>query len=330
MATPHSFPRTKTILALLVSISAVAFGGEIPEFKGTGEPLHPTAVTANHGGKVVPVVGVTGTKPLVDLEGKTVEAAATGFGFVRMPSYAPGLVTVRDQYVVPLKDELRDANGMVILDIPNNYPSSEYSAKLTPQLDYPAAFIVVVVFDRGFLEGGPALAPGVFFKELGPLSANETTEIKVNVGKYSEDARARLAMFPLIFVGGREVRTNIAEFPAAYFRRLELSRHGNIVANYVAKNAGADKGLQPYVRVAPIFSAADHAGTTLPPKVNVRLAVGEDGIVSQADVQGELPEGVKTELERAMRGWLFLPQLKAGKPTAIKAAVPITIGGAAP
>jgi hypothetical protein len=284
-------------------------------------------VTTTIDAKVVPVVGVVGQKAQLDSNGKSVEAPGNAsYGFVRMPSFGPGLVTIKNQVHQKMQDEIRSDNGMVITDIPNNWASSEYHARITSDTAFESAFAVVVVFDREFLNGGPAAAPGVYFKALGALGANETRELVVNIGKYPEPARERLVMFPLIFVGGREIRTNLAELPAAYFRRLELSRHGNIVANYVKKNEGADKGLQPYVRVAPIFSATDRAGGNLPPKVNVRLAVGEDGIVSQADAQGELPAGVKTELERAMRGWLFLPQLKAGQPTAIKAAVPITIG----
>ena len=110
---------------------------------------------------------------------------------------------------------------------------------------------------------------------------------------------------------------------AAYFRRLELTRHVTLVTNYVSKNVETDHALQPYLRISPILPA--NPAATAPTKINARLSVDEDGMVKQVDLEGEISGQVRTELERALRGWLFLPKLSKGKPVATKAVVPLQL-----
>jgi len=40
---------------------------------------------------------------------------------------------------------------------------------------------------------------------------------------------------------------------------------------------------------------------------------------------GEAPAAIRSEVERALRAWLFLPQLVKGKPASSKAVVPLQL-----
>lgn len=316
--------RSQTLLAVFIAGCTSLFAADRPSFQGNGEPLHPSAITTTHQGDIVPVVSVVDQRAQIQVGEKTMEAPAnSAYTFVRLPAFAPGRIDIRSQEALQLKDEVRDSEGMVIQDLANNIPTVEYRATLVPDSSYAAAFLVVVVFDKEFLAGAAAPNTAVFFSDLGALDAGQAREVKLNLGKFTEEARARMQYFPLIYTGGREVRTQLAELSAAYFRRMELARHSAIVKNYLTQHAEADRALQPYVRVAPIIPSGS-AGS-VPTKVNARLSIGDDGIVKQVDVQTEMPAAVKTELERALGGWLFLPKLAKGKPVETKAVVPLQI-----
>jgi hypothetical protein len=311
--------------ALLVIAGLAPLLAQVPAYKGNGEPLHPSAVTTIREGKTVPVVGVAGEKAQLEVDGKITEARKdSAYSFVRMPGFGPGSVTVSSHEIKQVVKETRSADGMAINELSDRDPTAQYHATLSSEAAVPDAFLVLVVFDKAFLSGLTATPnTAVFFKQLGTLDAGRAKEISLELGKFSETARQRMEYFPLIFTGGREVRTQLAELSAAFFRKLELSRHSTIVTGYVGKNADADKALQPYVRISPMLPP--QPANTVPTKVNAKMSVADDGTVSQVELQGEIPADVKTEVERALKAWLFLPQLAKGKPTATKAMVPLTI-----
>jgi hypothetical protein len=296
-----------------------------PSFKGNGEPLHPSAVTTTLDGKAVPVVGVAGQKAQIEVDGKTADAPKdAAFGFVRMPAFAPGSVTVTNHEIKEVVKVTRSADGLPINELSDRDPTLEYHGTFMSDTTLPDAFVTLVIFDKGFLVGTTSTpSTAVFFKDLGPLERGKSREIVIELGKFSAAAKEKMQFFPLVYTGGREVRTQLSELSAAYFRKQEMTRHQSIVASYVSKNPDADKSLQPYVRVSPLLPpSAPNAVST---KVNARMTVSDDGTVNQVELQGNVPADIKVEVERALKAWLFLPQLVKGKPTVTKATVPLQI-----
>jgi hypothetical protein len=307
------------LLAALTPLRA-----EPPTFKGNGEPLHPSAITTMREGKTLPVVGAAGEKAQVEVDGKVVDAPKDAvFTFVRMPSFGPGSVTVTSHEIVDAVKQTRSADGVPINELSDRDPTTEYHGTFVSDIALPDAFLVVLVFDKGFLAGtSPSPSTAVFFKQLGTLAAGKAKEVVVELGKFSAAAKEKMQFVPLVYTGGREVRTQLSELSAAYFRKQEMTRHQSIVASYVSKNADADKPLQPYVRVSPLLPPLPNAVST---KVNAGMIVADDGTVNEVNLQGDVPADIKKEVERALKAWLFLPQLAKGKAIVTKATVPLQI-----
>lgn len=327
MAPPRlaNFLRITTLLGIVLTRVASLFSAGIPAYKGSGEPLHPSAVTTQHNGETLPVVGVLGQTAQIEIGGKrTAVPKDAGFTFARLATFSPGSVRILQHDIVQVEKSMRNADGMVINELSDNAPSDEYQATLVSDSAYPDSFVVLVLFERDFLTGGTTSPnTAVFFKQIGALKPNEEKPVVVQLGRLTPAARRSLEFFPLLFTDGREVRSQLAELSAAYFRRVEMLRHTNVLAKYVSQNANADRPLQPYVRIAPVLPA--DKPNSVSTKITARLSIDKDGIVQQADLVGTVPDPAKMEMERALRGWLFLPKLVAGQPVAAKAVVPLQV-----
>lgn len=320
-----SFLRFPVIPGIIVALVAPAFAADMPAYKGGGEPLHPSAITTQHGGQTVPVVSVSDQTPEIEVDGrKTAVAKDAGFLFARLANFGPGSIKILRHEIAQVENVTRNADGVVINELSDDVPVDEYQATLVSDTAHPDAFLVVVVFERDFLTG-ETTAPNMvqFFKQIGALKTNENKTVTVRLGRFTPAARQRLEFFPLLFANGRELRSQLSEMSAALFRRVEMARHTSVVANYLSQNADADRAIQPYVRIAPILPEGPSSDVAT--KLNVRLTIDEQGVVNQADVLGEVPAPVKSEVERALRGWLFLPKLTKGKPVAAKAVVPLQV-----
>ena len=320
-----SFLRFPALLAILLASMAAAIAADVPTYKGGGEPLHPSAITKQHDGKLAPVVSVSGSTPEIELDGKRMGVAKdASYTFARLASFGPGSIKILRHEIARVENQFRNPDGVVVNELSGSGPVDEYQATLVSDTDHPNAFLVVVIFQRDFLSD-PTAAPNtaLFFKQLGALTANDNKKVVVELGRFAPEARQRLEFFPLVFANGRELRSQLDELSAAYFRQVEMVRHTSVLENYLRQNANSDHAIQPYVRIAPILP--EGTSNSVATKLNVRLTIDAKGIVNQAEVLGEVPGPIKTEVERAFRGWLFLPKITKGKPVAAKAVVPLQV-----
>lgn len=320
-----SFLRVPALLGLVFAQGVAAFAADMPTYQGNGEPLHPSAITTQHDGQLVPVVSVSGQTAEIVVDGnKTAVAKEAGYTFARLANFGHGSIKILRHDIAQIDKQQRTPDGVVIQELSDGGLIDEYQATVVSDTDHPDAFLVVVIFEREFLSGKtttPNMA--LFFKEIGALKANENKNLVVELGRFTPAARERMEFFPLVFANGRELRSQLSEMSAAYFRRMELARHTLVLANYLSQNANADHAIQPYVRIAPILP--DGPSSSEPTKLNVRLTIDEQGLVTKAEVLAEVPAPIKAEVERALGGWLFLPKLAKGKPVAAKAVVPLQV-----
>lgn len=313
---------------VVAALSVSAAPGRIIWSPGLPPPLHPTVIMSDYKGKTLPIVGVSGDSPEVDVDGKRKSlprSSKAGFSPVRAARYAPGSLQLRNMQVNSSSLHLIlmfESGG----EIDNGAISSrsDFTAEVTPTQDYHDCFVALVFFDQEFLEGGSD-TPNAFvhFQNIRELVGGKPNKLAIRFG-YIDAQGKRLGFFPLFFSNGVEIRSDQCELTARFFRKIEEKRHAAVVRSWVEKHAGATQPPQAYVQIPPIFddpAALENA----PDTVNASFMVSEEGIVQSLQIDGKIPEDVSTVLRRTVSAWLFVPRLKDGRPERTFVKVPIAL-----
>lgn len=286
-------------------------------------PLHPITIMASYDGQILPVIGASGKRADVLVRDKRQKLKkGTAYTFVRAPGFAPGsvrfIVQGKQQTIVSYRDIESGVNlGYAGTD-------NTYRLELTTARDYEDCFLAVLFFDPRFIrEQIDEPRATVVFQELGKMKGGRVREVVVDLVGISFYDMVRLAAIPILFSRGQEVHSNYSDFTAAYFRRLEMVQHRELLAAYRTKNAGQDHALVPYLRFAPVRLNVEPSPSAIPDGVVVRLDISAEGFVEHADLTGAEGDSASREWLRALKDWLFLPVLRAGTPTASTVVVPL-------
>ena len=283
---------------------------------------HPTVLLTDAGPSPLPVVRVVQTDPVVVIEGKErrIRQRPTYFA-ERAPYFAEGAVTFASislnghalKYVQRYDDEPSASTPVV----GGGY---YFEARVTPAIDLKGGFIAVVLFQRAFLLGATDKPQAtILVQSLPDLPAHKETTVRFR--EKIDQRPGGDTYFPLIFAaGGQEVRSNVSDLSARYFRRVEEVRLATVLADYRVKFPTADRPAEPVLRIQPLLPT----GVAVPTEP-VLTVVSIDATGQVSDVQ--IPELVSPQLTAALRdalgGWLFLPRLKAGEPVGTRLQVPL-------
>jgi hypothetical protein len=257
-------------------------------------PFHPTIVLVEQEGTWLPVYhATTSGKTIVKVEGKT-KTLATGarLRFKRANSFAPGFVNIRNNY----EDPIPVGTGSYVRGL------------VKSDRAYTHCMAVMIAYSPNTRE--PVYQADIHIACLGipDLKVGKETRILVNLPEL-QIAGAPAVL--LLFSEGQEIQTTQSDAAGAFFRRLEVDSHERVLRDYREKFQHADHAAQVYLRFPPVFPE-DLDLSKLPEMVHLSLVIGRDGIAEDLHLAENLPQAEALPILRAVGGWLFVPQLKAG------------------
>jgi len=320
---------------LVVGLAAgMAVASPVPGGAASAEdswcPPHPTVVMTTVEGQRLPVIGVNRDKPQVAFKGgRRSVATDAGFFFERTAAFAPGRIDISNPEMTEttlVRTGLVDYGGSRRVDL-----GMDYRATLRPTRPYQDCYLVLVFVNPDFMAGSTdEPGTGFLFHRIGDLDPDKPTKIHFAMGReVPRDQRKKRWSFVLLFSGGVEIRTNQAEGPASFFRRLELIAHRRILAADRERNARGNRAAQACLAMPPVWPDGTDL-TALPPEIHAVLVVGGDGTVRSVDLREALPEPVARVARQTLGAWLFLPALEDGRPAQAKVEAVVKAAGPGP
>ena len=318
--------RAFLVLMGLTPLICAAESAFVAEQMRTRPPDHPTMIVAEYKGETLPIVAAYQMDPEVEYKGelRRLPTDRATFQPRRAAAFAPGSVEITDQHANARKLGIvyHFANGGEAKgDTLDEH--SDYEAILHPTASYRNCYIAVMFVDKDFMSGlGNSPSSIVLFKHINDLVAGKPEKVQTTFGYIEPEKFKKLVFFTLVFSGGMEIKSSSSAYSAAFFRRVELTEHEQILTNYKTKNLGKDHPLTPYLRIQPeIPEGIDWK--TFPSTVNASFMVDENGTVYSVQIETKIPHEAEVAIRRALRGWLFLPKLKQGVPTRTMANIPL-------
>ena len=287
---------------------------------------HPTVVTVAYKGKMVPVVSMQGTNPIIVVKGekKRIRTEPT-YVFDRASAYADNRIEfsklsldgASDQYIYITSDDV-DADL-----VPGGLGSgvTYIEATLKSEKALKGGFVAIVIYSLENLTE-PASRYNrteIIVRELPDLPAGQDVEFKFRSKLYDGGIGARYFVQTFNHEG-REIPSNVMSKSWRYYSLRDREQLKSILSNYVEKNSGADRGVVPVVMPKP-FLPKD----TVPPEspLEAILEISAEGLVTKVNLIGLAHGALHSAIADALEGWLFLPRLEGGKPVAAKVQVPI-------
>jgi hypothetical protein len=229
---------------------------------------------------------------------------------VRVSAFLPGSIEIKTESASSFG--LRNRSSR--LDAPVDVPwDSTYKANVVASQDYTGCYLVLLFYDLGFIDGrvdNPALS--FAFQKIGNLKAGIETKITAAF-HYVDPLQKRVVYIPMFFSRGAEIRTEFADVLGQLFRRVEMLRHQKVIESYIQMNRHATLHAQSYLRFPPVFpTGVDPA--ELPIGLNVEFTVNADGTVEDIELSKVVRTEVLIGIQRAIGGWLFVPELRDGQP----------------
>ena len=290
-------------------------------------PPHPTVLLTPYKNEETPIISVVGDVAQVEVNHKLHSVSrSASYQPIRGMTFAPGSVLVTGESAGSRFTSLTYyfSNGSQVSGGEWD-KHSDYNAILTPSESHQDCYVAVLFFSADFLKGlDPLPHISVVFQHIGDLPAGKPKKLSMRFGYMDLDKTKNMTFFPLIFSHGQEIQSNHGELSAQFFRRLELMRHEKMIADYKAKNAGKDAPLKPYVRVMPKFPDQFDL-TKLPALVHASFMVDEDGTVYSVQVEDPVDHEAEKAIHSALRGWLFFPRIKEGRPVRTMVRIPISL-----
>ena len=309
---------------------AVLASGRAAPAEDSWCPLHPTEIMTTYEGASLRVVGASSQDALIEVNGerRSVRSDARYF-FERAAEYAPGRIEIKDPQVTSKTLVRTNYTGRQVG--PGEDRGSDFFAQLVATRPYKDCYIVVVFLDREFLAGvTDEPLTGFFFHRIGDLPALKAKRIHCDFGRaVPPRLRDRLQYFVLVFSSGVEIRTNLAEGPAVFFRRLEMIAHQGVISADRAHWSEGNRPPKAYVAMPPLLPD-DTDFKTLPEAVHASLMVAGDGTVQSVDLREPMPDAVAREIRRTLLAWLFLPCLEDCRPVRAKVEAVVKVSGASP
>lgn len=287
-------------------------------------PPHPTVLLADYKGTPRSVVGVTGTDPRVVADDGQIKRIRTDVSFraARAANYGEGFIQFKSQQASGMRfvatyDAAGDPNTGGGLIASTGY----YEATILPREDHRDCFIALIAYDSAFLSGRSDRPNAqIVLHDLPDLVGGKETKIAFTSPMFS--GLSGYYYFSMIFSNGFELRSNLTDAGERYFRQLEIVQHAATVARYRDQFATADHAAAPTLTVAPTWPSGISLPTSATP-YTAQLSVTAAGLVDDVQITPELTSEARTELVRALHGWLFLPRLQAGQPLPTRINLPL-------
>ncbi len=310
-------PMRTLVCLLLIPLISLAFADTLDiEQPAT----RATKILVNQNGFLMPIIGATKKQALIELNGeKTPVLDKNTFIFEREDQFAPGSIIISDPYaeyefLMPPVSKMMNMGSLFI-------------AKLTPSISYKNCYVVLVLYDRQFIEGtNPDPIAGFYFRNIGELKANKRKSIRVdlNSSDIPTSAMHRVHYFFMLFADGQEIKTNNREIPEIFFRRLELRNHKIVVQRYCADHQNGDFAIRRYVDPKPVLPKMI-GEKDLPESILVTFSVTSSGIVEGVRWDHKTPNEASRSIDKTLSEWLFIPQIKNGLPVSAEVEVPIML-----
>ena len=287
------------------------------------EPLaRPTVIFSGENEGRLPVMGVSGKKPQIMVDGKMRKLGfAAVFTFARAKDFAPGKVEIKNVAIEYSYYRFTDIPGGRTL---GQGESGVYiSADIIPALSYDDCYCVLVLFSGQPLIGVAEDAhKTVLFKSLGHLAAGQKKEIVVDVDG-DQVPRFPRPLF-LVFSKGVEIESDEEPMIARFLREEELRAHRRRLAACFLENRNGDSPLRNYLAIEPVL-AQGISLNTLPATINADCTISVDGVVEDIELPNDLPAPTAREILRAVSEWLFLPRMQKGIPQRATIQIPIAL-----
>jgi hypothetical protein len=312
---PRSWPRFAAAAAAWAAVAGAGAGAGEPVLDVRGAaapvpPLHPTEIVTAYQGADRPLIGVGADVCLIDDDGKAVRRPTTAaYHPVRVSQFAPGSLAV----------QVERAENLALTDhgfasIPGRAaPSVAFAFRVTADRPYTDCYLALIVFDRDSIDGQAESAGApIAYQGIGDLRAG--APVAVSAGLHDSDLPRRpFCLVPLFFTRGLEIRTPFDEASAGLFRQAEVGHHRKLLSAYLSLHGSDTLPAKAYLRFPPVFDGkVDRA--RIPEKLGVSFAVTPQGTVEHVVPSAALEAAARQEVERAVGGWLYMPQLARGTP----------------
>ena len=274
---------------------------------------HPTVLTVKYQDRMLPVVKVIGTDPVVLVDGKEKRIRSE-------PEYEPqradGYSAEKVQF---LKIKLSGTQIKVVANVADEgeHPAqvgdvgglAEFETTLKSARTLQGAFITVVIYY-------PAQ---IVVHDLPTLPAGVAVPVHITSNMFTY-VPGQSYFVQLFDATGREIFTPVSENSWGYFAGKERARLARALERYRASFAGKDHPAAPAITIRPLLP--DGAVPTAP-ALTAQLSVSPEGAVDYVSLDGTAGGAVDRAVREALGGWLFLPRLKAGEPVPCVVQVPI-------
>lgn len=243
------------------------------------------------------VVAVRGNLPLIEKNGKLVEADSGKYLLEHVPEFEPLFISVHHLKVSQFHLETQSGS-----ELNHNF---EFYAEFESPFRLQRVFLVL---ELRTTKAGKLL----FIREIGTLAPRDSEplswEIPLNGGLGDVTYRMHL------FVGGLEVLNS----------QMPWEVREAILDRMVAKRTqgAADRPPQPFVGPAPEYPSALRKAK-ISGRVTVYIRVGIRGNVSDPKVVSASDPAFGAAALEAIRQWRFLPKVSSGIPTAVGVNMPM-------
>jgi len=296
---------------------------------GREPPLHPSVIVTDYKGRDYAVTHVSKEGGVILVDGKRVKLSLyQSYRVMRAGGYRPGRVEITKENassnIRTLEWKVRQSYGGDSGPIPGRVLSARgtYEATVVASGDLPDCFIAVV-FYRLKPDGTPdPHSTAIAFGEIGSMAAGRPTGVRIDCS-YIAPSGTRYYLFPLVFSEGIEVRTNMVEHAARYFRLSEMLAHGEILSRYRKQHPDSDHPAALYLRIPPLLPDGVDP-MALPSTINASFLVTGTGEVDSLRIDATLAPSVEASIRRAINGWLFLPRLRQGEPLPTMMRLPLS------
>ena len=284
---------------------------------------HPTVLTVKYKDRMLPVVKVIGTDPVVLAEGKEkrIRTEPT-YQPQRTSDYSPAEVALQNVWLGGMQ-LFASIDGEKRTDKPvvgRQGGLTEFRVSLTAKQAMPQGFIAVVIYsEEMFTNESSLFQPQIVVHALPPLP--EGVEVPVRVTSKMFTFTPGQKYFVQIFdQDGAEILTPYSSLGWPYYASMEKLQLAVVLKQYLIAQAGRDAPARPVVSVKPL----------LPPQaerpaapMTARFSVTAAGHVEDVRLSAPASQEIEASLRDAIGGWLFLPQIKAGSPVACRVEVPL-------
>ena len=280
--------------------------------RGFSVAPHPTLLTAKYKDQLLPVVKVTRSDPVVVVKGREKRIRyRTVLVPQRVESYGEGYVRFGKLYADTIQ-------GAIFTAEVQQQGSIHFVGVLKSTTTIKRGYIMVGVSNILKAPSEKTLINSEFLiRELPDLPAGKETTFEFK--NTLQSASRHMDHFVQIFdSNGHEILTNEVEKAWRYYALLEKVQHQGVLKQYFEMYAGKDHQAFPVVRPKPVFPV----GTIVPADASAIMTISPQGYVADLIING-LPDPLHKAAIQALEGWLFMPQLEAGKPVASRVQVPI-------